>query len=101
MMIFAAAYKLLPASDRGWSDVLPGAVAAALLFEVLKEVGAWYMERGAEGREATFGAFALAAGLLVACYLIAQITLICSHLNKVLMERRTTRRTLAARIEEA
>ena len=42
----------------------PGAVLAAFLFELLKEFGTWYLARGAEGREAAFGVFASAAGLL-------------------------------------
>jgi inner membrane protein YhjD len=91
VVLFAGAYKLLPAHDRSWRDVLPGALLAAVLFEILKAAGAWYLARGAQAREATFGAFALAAGLLVACYLIAQITLMAAHVNEVLNERRISR----------
>lgn len=100
LFIFGGIYMLLPALERTWRDVLPGAIVAAAAFEVLKEVGAWFVERGSQSREATFGAFALAAGLLVACYLIAQITLICAHVNKVLMERKISRRGLAAATRE-
>jgi inner membrane protein YhjD len=95
--IFSAAYKLLPVGNRSWKEVLPGAIAAALLFEVLKEFGTIYLEQGSSRRQATFGAFALAAGLLVASYLIAQITLLGAQLNGVLTERRITRRPNATK----
>ena len=99
--IFAAAYRLLPAVTRSWRDVLPGALIAAFLFEVLKELGSIYLERGAENREATFGAFALAAGLLIGSYLIAQITLLAAELNDVLVARRITRQTYSHEPKEA
>lgn len=92
ILLFATAFTVLPASSRGWREAIPGAVAAAIAFEVLKVVGAWYLQRGAAGREAAFGVFASAAGLLVASYLIAQIMLLAATLNDVLADRRMTRR---------
>lgn len=91
VMLFAGAYKFLPAVRRSFRDVLPGALIAAGLFELLKEVGAWYIERGSNTREAVFGAFAISAALLVACFLLSQITLLCAEVNDVLMQRRLTR----------
>lgn len=93
LWIFISAFMFLPAEKRGWREVFPGALVAAAGFEVLKWAGAWYLERGAAGREATFGAFAAAAGLLVVAYLLAQVTLLAFELNQVLEERRTLRRT--------
>jgi inner membrane protein YhjD len=91
VLIFASAYRFLPAVDVGWRDVLPGAVTAALAFELLKEFGALFLERGGAAREATFGVFAISAALLVACFLMAQVTLMAAELNNVLMDRRATR----------
>lgn len=91
LVIFATAFRFLTTKDTSWRGVLPGAIMASAGFEILKELGAWYLERGAGGREATFGAFATAAGLLVASYLIAQVTLLSAELNAVLAERRATR----------
>lgn len=93
LLIFGSAFRFLPNKDLSWRDVLPGAAVAAFAFEVLKEVGNWYLQRGAETRAATFGAFASAAGLLVASYLISQITLLSAELNDVLAERRMTRQS--------
>ena len=91
--IFAAAFKILPAVRTSWREVLPGAVAGALAFEVLKVAGAVFMSRGDEGRNATFGLFAAAAGLLVASYLVSQIVLLAAEMNQVLAERRVTRQS--------
>ena len=94
LAIFATAFKFLPRMRRTWEDVLPGALIAAGVFELLKWFGTLYISRGAETRNATFGAFATAAGLLVASYLLAQITLLTAEVNAVLDERRLTRQSL-------
>jgi membrane protein len=92
--IFATAFRFLPARRLTWGDVLPGAIVAGIAFELLKLFGTIFLESGPASREATFGAFALAAGLLVASYLIAQLTLLAAELNAVLIERREVRTSL-------
>ena len=92
-LMFIAAFRLLPAADYSWREVLPGAVAASIAFEILKLVGGWYLARSSGSREQTFGAFNTAAALLVASYLLAQITLLAAELNAVLAERRVTRQS--------
>lgn len=94
---FWTAFKLLPAAKMSWSEVLPGAVVAGVAFELLKLFGAFYLTRGTAGRNATFGAFAAAAGLLVVSYLLSQVTLLTAELNAVLAERRLTRQSLLNR----
>ena len=91
LALFTATFKLLPARPRSIRDVMPGAVVASGAFEVLKAAGNWYLQRGTAAREVTFGAFASAAGLLIAAYLLAQIILYAAELNAVLAERRLTR----------
>jgi YihY family inner membrane protein len=93
VMLFATAYRYLPGKRLSWSEVLPGAVLASFLFELLKEFGTWWLARGAEGREAAFGVFASAAGLLVASFLLAQLILLAAELNDVLAQRRLTRQS--------
>jgi YihY family inner membrane protein len=92
--LFATAFKFLPGKAMPWTDVLPGAIVAAVGFELLKVGGALYLARGEAARSATFGAFAAAAVLLIASYLIAQVTLLAAEVNAVLAERRTTREPL-------
>lgn len=89
--VFATAYKFLPATDLSWADVLPGAIAAAVVFEILKYVGNLVIASGQESRNATFGAFAAAATLLIVSFLSARITLLAAEVNAVLAERRLTR----------
>lgn len=89
--VFATAYRFLPGKELSWRDVLPGAIVAAVLFELLKTVGRVWLASGAEGREATFGAFYAAAMLLVVCYLAAQVTILSAEVNAVLAERRMAR----------
>lgn len=91
LLIFACAYKFLPAIKADWREVLPGAVIAALAFELLKQFGAGFLARGSANRAATFGVFAISAALLVACFLMALVTLMAAEVNNVLIERRTTR----------
>jgi YihY family inner membrane protein len=101
VFLFAAAYRFLQNKSVSWREVLPGAVLAAFLFELLKEFGSWYLERGAEGREAAFGVFASAAGLLVASFLLCQIILLAAEFNDVLAQRRVTRQSLQQEAKEA
>jgi membrane protein len=89
--LFAACYRMLPACELSWSDVLPGAVTAAIAFEVLKFIGGAYLAQGESSRNDTFGAFATAAALLVASYLLSQVTLLAAELNAVIAERKAMR----------
>jgi membrane protein len=90
--LFAAAFRFLSGAHRPWRHVLPGALAGAVAFELLKAVGSVYLAGGARSREATFGAFAAAAAFLIAAFLIARITLLAAELNTVLADRRLARR---------
>ena len=90
--LFAMAYKFLPHRARSsWAEILPGAIVAGVVFEVLKKVGSVYLRAGAASRTETFGVFATAATLLVAAYLICQVALLAAQLNAVLAERRQSR----------
>ena len=91
VLLFATAFKFLPRGNPPWREVLPGAVIAGAIFEVLKVVGPLYLETGQGGRSAAFGAFAATAGLLISAYLLSQVTLLAAELNGVLAERRQSR----------
>jgi membrane protein len=102
VMLFATAFKFLPSVNPPWREVLPGAVIAGAIFEVLKIVGPLYLNSGRSNRDATFGAFAATAGLLISAYLLSQVTLLAAQLNAVLAERRRTREfSLADKDKEA
>lgn len=84
---FASAYKFLPMVETKWREVFPGALVAGILFQALNFGGTAYLARGETARNDTFGTFAAAATLLVASYLIAQITLLAAEVNLVLADR--------------
>ncbi len=92
-LLFAAAFKFLPAKTSSWREVLPGAIVAAIGFELLKIAGNEFIASGQTARNATFGTFAAAAVLLLASSLLARITLMAAEVNIVLQERRLTRQS--------
>ncbi|MDQ3940542.1 MAG: YihY/virulence factor BrkB family protein [Actinomycetota bacterium] len=91
VFIFTTAFKFLPAKRLSWGDVWVGAVMAAVGFELVKVLGAVYLTRGASARAEAFGTLAGAATLLVAAYLISQVTLLAAEVNAAIAERRATR----------
>lgn len=100
VLLFATAFKFLTATKQSWAQVLPGALVAAFSFGLLKAFGAMYLSRGATTRSATYGALAGAATLLVASYLLSQVTLLAAEVNATLIERRATRTKASDRTEE-
>ena len=95
--LFSTAYKMLPATTLSWKEVLPGAIVAAIGFEILKIAGTAYLARGESARDETFGAFAAAAALLIASFIIARVVLLAAEVNAVLAERRATRQSSLSR----
>lgn len=98
--VYATAYRFLPAKQQTWGDVLPGAVVAGVGFMLLNLAGTIYLARGQTARNDTFGTFATAAALLVASYLISQITLLAAEVNLVLQERRVVRLRSSLRTDQ-
>ena len=68
---FAAIFKVLPDVKVGWRDVFPGAVLAAVLFAIGKNLLAWYLAAGSTA--SAFGAAGSLAAVLVWVYYSAQI----------------------------
>lgn len=99
LLLFATAFKFLTATKQSWKEVLPGALVAAASFSILKAVGAIYLTRGASTRSATYGTLAGAATLLVASYLLSQVTLLAAEVNATLTERRAMRTKASDRTE--
>ena len=95
--LFSTAYKMLPAISLSWKEVLPGAIVAAIGFEILKLAGTAYLARGESTRTDTFGTFAAAAALLIASFIVARVVLLAAEVNAVLAERRATRQSSPSR----
>jgi membrane protein len=75
-LLFLYLFIRLPRVQTPWRRVLKGAVLAAVLFEVLKRVGAVYVERTTENP--LYGAFAVVVGLLVWINLVSRMLLFCA-----------------------
>jgi membrane protein len=64
-------------------DVLPGAIGAALLWQLLQTFGAAYVGGVVRNADATNGVFAIVLGLIAYVYLATVSLLLCSELNVV------------------
>jgi membrane protein len=71
VLLFGTAFTLLPQSPSPVRDTLDGALFAAIGFEILKSVGAIYLQRTTSNP--LYGSFAVAIGLLVWTKLVAQL----------------------------
>ena len=74
--IFLFLFWRLPKVQSPFRRVIKGAVLAAVLFELLKRVGALYIERTTENP--LYGSFAVIVGLLVWINIVSRMLLICA-----------------------
>jgi YihY family inner membrane protein len=82
-LLFLAAFKVLTAKDVSWSEALPGAIFAAVVWEVLELVGGYYVSHQLQHASAIYGSFAVIIGLLSWLYLGAQITIYAVEINVI------------------
>ena len=83
LVLFLLIYRVLTRLDLRWRDVLPGAIAAAVLWTALQGVGGYYVEHAIKRASNVYGTLALVIGLLVWIYLGGQLTLLCAEINVV------------------
>ena len=74
--IFLFLFWRLPKVQSPFRRVVKGALLAAVLFELLKRVGALYIERTTENP--LYGSFAVIVGLLVWINIVSRMLLICA-----------------------
>ena len=74
--IFLFLFWRLPKVQSPFRRVLKGALLAGVLFEVLKRIGALYIERTTENP--IYGIFAVVVGLLVWINIVSRMLLICA-----------------------
>lgn len=68
-------------------DVAPGAIGAAIIWQLLQTFGVTYVGHVIRGASATNGVFALVLGLLAFLYLTAMAAVLCAEINVVRVER--------------
>jgi YihY family inner membrane protein len=85
--VFWIAFKFLSAADASWRDLMPGALTAAVFWQLLQHVGRYYFENELKRTGPLYGVFALVLGLLAWLYLGAQLTIYAAEVNVVLARR--------------
>ena len=85
MAIFA--FRFTPARRLSVRDVLPGAIGAAVAWQLLQSFGVVYVNHVVRHASATNQVFAIVLGLLAYLFLTAMALLICIEINVVRVSR--------------
>jgi membrane protein len=99
LAIFWVAYRTLTVASVGWADTWLGAAVAAVLYQLVQALGAYYVERVVRNASALYGTFALVIGLLSWIYLAVTVFLYAAEVN-VVMRRALWPRSFSAVIEQ-
>ncbi len=98
--LFEIGFQVTIVNHVSWRDLLPGAIAAGIAWELLQRLGTFYVSRVLQGMSQVYGLFALVLGLLVWISLQARVVLYAAEISAV----RATRlwpRSLAPPLTEA
>jgi uncharacterized BrkB/YihY/UPF0761 family membrane protein len=93
LALFLVAFRFLTSARVSTRSLLPGAVTAALLWEILQIVGGIYVGNVVRNASEVGGLFAVVLGLLAWLHLAATSTLYSAEIN-VVLERRLWPRSL-------
>jgi YihY family inner membrane protein len=85
--LFLISFRVLTAVDPPIRCLIPGAMFAAVMWEVLQVAGGLYIHHVVSKSTSTYGTFALVIGVLAWLHLGAQITLYAAEVNVVLNRR--------------
>ena len=77
------AFRFAPARRLSVRDVLPGAIAAAVIWQLLQSFGIIYVRHVVKHASATNAVFAFVLGLLAFLYITATAVLLCAEINVV------------------
>jgi membrane protein len=100
LLLFFAAFRLLTAADVATRDLLPGVIAAAILWQSVQHLGGYWANK-VKHQEALYGQFGLTLGLLAFLYVGAQLTIFAAEINAVRARRLWPRSLLAPPNTEA
>lgn len=85
--VFVLAFRIATARDLSVRDVAPGALAAAIVWQLLQTFGVVYVAHVVKGASATNGVFALVLGLIAFLYLTGVAVVLCVEINVVRVDR--------------
>lgn len=83
LLLFFAVFRLLTSEEIETSNLIPGVIVAAVLWQILQHVGGFYVDHVVRHAKETSGLFAFVLGLLTWLYLGGQVTLIAAEVNVV------------------
>ncbi|MCA0144335.1 YihY/virulence factor BrkB family protein [Blastococcus sp. LR1] len=86
-LVFTFAFRLATTRRLTVRDVLPGALLAAVLWQLLQTFGVTYVSRVMDSASAVNGVFALVLGLLAFLYLAAVFGVLCVEVNVVRVDK--------------
>jgi membrane protein len=85
--LFAVAFRVLTVRDVAWRELWPGAVIAAIGWQVLQTIGGALVSHQLKGMNQTYGVFAIVIGLIAWIFLEARIVLYAAEVNVVRAQR--------------
>lgn len=93
--VFVVAFRLATAKPLRVGDVLPGAVAAGVVWQLLQSFGSVYVKYVVSNATVTNGVFAVVLGLLAFLYVTSLVVVMCIEINVVRVDRLFPRALLA------
>jgi membrane protein len=84
---FVFAFRIACAARLSVRDVAPGAIGAAVIWQLLQSFGVVYVGHVVQHASATNGLFALVLGLVAFLYLTATVVVMCIEVNAVRVGR--------------
>lgn len=85
--VFVLAFNWLTVREMTWRQALPGALLAAVGYEIISQFATAFIAHRASSSNATYGTFATVIAMLSWFYLTAQVVLLSAELNVVLQFR--------------
>jgi uncharacterized BrkB/YihY/UPF0761 family membrane protein len=82
-LLFIFAFRVLTAREISTRQVRGGAIAAAIIWQLLQVIGTYAVGHALKGASATYGVFGLVLGLITWIYLGAVTVLLCAEINVV------------------
>jgi YihY family inner membrane protein len=98
--LFLLAFRALTARSVTVREVLPGAVLAAVGWQVLQAIGTGYVDSQLRGTSQVYGLFAIVLGLMAWIYLEAVVVVLSAELNVVVADHLWPRALLGPFIED-
>jgi uncharacterized BrkB/YihY/UPF0761 family membrane protein len=85
-LICLTAFRVTTARELSYRQVWPGALAAAIIWQILQWFGAGYIGHVVKSASATNSVFALVLGMLAFLFLVSSTLVLCAEINVVLVE---------------